>query len=349
MSVKNNVRTFWRHFQTREQAIIQSLKEKDYATLSEHMEKLDDEAMERFGAHFFVEDSYENLELTLDPGPNRTSQYLAKYCVEHAPKAVAKAWILNPVLPPMSQKAIEAQVKIKDQEYYLNDFFVFYTIDSKYNTFACEVYNAAYSLIGNPERKKEMSMYLLELAIGQTAYEAYLSSVDFTDEPKENCEVCNLIEFYEKMEETIEKENWSIFHLPTDIYSVYEPNKEIVDDSLRKDMKYIFTTHPLLIEESLSQKKDVVADLKAKEGEFGYIYYLNPFQAKEDAIFRQNLSTQIDEQLSKLGIANVIGGAIGKTYSYIDLIIYDGPSFKKALQNLQGKLAKNLTLYYQPF
>ena len=130
---------------------------------------------------------------------------------------------------------------------------------------------------------------------------------------------------------------------------MYQPIKEIADDSLRKDMKYIFTTHPLLIEESISQQHDVVADLKAKDGEFGYIYYLNPFHSKEDALLRQNLSKQLDEQMTKIGVAKVIGGAIGKSYAYIDWIVYDTKAFKKALQDLQGKLSENLTLHYQPF
>ena len=32
----------------------------------------------------------------------------------------------------------------------------------------------------NKRNKKEMSMYLMELAIGQLAYEAYICRVDFT-------------------------------------------------------------------------------------------------------------------------------------------------------------------------
>ena len=349
MTVKNNVEMFWKHFQSEENTIIQSLKDKSYKQLQESIEKMDDEAMKKFGAHFFVEDSSEYLELVFDPGPNKTSQYLTRYCVEQAPQAIRSKWILNDVLPPMSQKAIKAQVKIKDQEYYLNDFFVFYTVDTKNKMIACDVYNPSYSLIDNTERKKEMSMYLVELAIGENAYEAYLSKVDFIDQPDDQRDFCNLIEFYEKIDEIVKKEKWPTYEHPTDIYSVYRPIKEIADDSLRKDMKYIFTTHPLLIEESISQQHDVVSDLKAKDGEFGYIYYLNPFHSKEDAILRQNLSKQLDEQMTKIGAAKVIGGAIGKSYAYIDLIIYDTKSFKKALQNLQGQLSKNLAFHYQPF
>lgn len=44
-----------------------------------------------------------------------------------------------------------------------------------------------------------MSMYLIELAIGQCAYEAYLSSVDFLDvPPEEDQPFCNLVDLFEK-------------------------------------------------------------------------------------------------------------------------------------------------------
>ena len=79
MTVKNNVEMFWKHFQSEENTIIQSLKDKSYKQLQESIEKMDDEAMEKFGAHFFVEDSSEYLELVFDPGPNKTSQYLTRY------------------------------------------------------------------------------------------------------------------------------------------------------------------------------------------------------------------------------------------------------------------------------
>ena len=45
-----------------------------------------------------------------------------------------------------------------------------------------------------------MSMYLVELAIGENASEAYLSKVDFIDQPDDQRDFCNLIEFYEKID-----------------------------------------------------------------------------------------------------------------------------------------------------
>lgn len=53
----------------------------------------------------------------------------------------------------------------------------------------------------------------------------------------------------------VEKNEWKEYNSPLEIYSVYQPIQDIGHDSLRKDMKYIFTTHPLLIEETIENKK----------------------------------------------------------------------------------------------
>ena len=66
-----------------------------------------------------------------------------------------------------------------------------------------------------------------------------------------------------------------------------------------------------------------MADLSSKDGEFGYVYYSNPFHNKEDALYRQKLSKELDVAISKVHAGKVVGGAIGKSFSYIDWIIYD--------------------------
>lgn len=71
---------------------------------------------------FFVEDVSEDFEMTFDPGPNKTSQYLAQRLKKMAPDNVKALWRINASLQPLSQKAIEASVQIKDQVYSLVDF-----------------------------------------------------------------------------------------------------------------------------------------------------------------------------------------------------------------------------------
>ncbi|UNT92861.1 hypothetical protein [Allobaculum sp. Allo2] len=45
----------------------------------------------------------------------------------------------------------------------------------------------------------------------------------------------------------------------------------------------------------------------------------------------------------------MIGGAIGKSYSYIDLILYDEPMFQKAFAQIQQQLKSKVDLHYRSF
>ena len=349
MSVLDNIRAFWARFEDEQTTLLNALKNRDYEKLSASLEVLNAECYEISGAHFFVEDRYEEPEMTFDTGPDKTTQLICRKMKELAPEEIKKTWIINDTLPPLSQKAIEATLQIKDETYSLFDMTAFYHVDPKTHSFQVYIYCPGFSMIDNPEYKREMSIYLVELAIGEKELEAYVSNIDFTDEPKDGTDFCNLTELYSVITETAEKEHWQNYEHPLDIYTVFKPHQDFASDSLRKDMKIIFTVHPPLIEESLGNKGDVSLDLKSRDGEYGYIYYANPFDTEEDAKFRQALSTQIENLLAPYHCAKVIGGAIGKSYSYIDLILFDEALFKKAFAQIQAQLKNRVELHYRAF
>lgn len=349
MSVISNIHEFWERFEDEENNLLSALKDKQYEKLMEVLQGLDSECYAISGAHFFVEDNFEQPEMTLDSGPNKTTQLICQKMKELAPAAVRRKWIINDTLGPLSQKAIEAQIQIKDEIYTLFDFTVFYEIDHKQQTFLIHLYCPGFRLIDNPEHKREMCIYLTELAVGQLCLESYISVIDFADQPVEDESFCNLTDLYNTIMDTVDREHWKEYKNPTDIYSVYQPHQDFASDSLRKDMKVIFSTNPLLVEESLGNKHDVLLDLKAKDGEYGYIYYSNPFSAKEDSLFRQELSRTLDKAFAPLHCAKVIGGAIGKSYSYIDLILFDKDLFLKAFSQIQKQLHDKVELHYRSF
>lgn len=346
MSVYTNGLAFWKHFEKVEKQLLTSLQNENYEEFRDLVAVLDDEVMEISGSHFFIEPFFDLLEMTFDTGPNKTTQYICNYLKSIAPASIKSRWQINACLPPMSEKAIEALVQIKNEQYSLADFHVFYSIEN--NLFDCKVYCPGFSLINNPENKKEMSMYLLELAIGELFYEAYMGRVDFIDVPDDQMKHSTMMDFYEVVLDEAEKNNWTMYQNVIDIYSVYRPIQDFAHDALRKDMKMIFTTHPLLVEQTIEDKQEVLEDLRVKDGEFGYIYYANPFHQKEDAIFRQKLSKQLNDALSQSYCANVVGGAIGKSFSYIDVIVYDCDRFDACFKEIKKQL-EDVELYYQTF
>ena len=283
--------------------------------------------------------------MTFDTGPNKTMQYLSDALILYL-KCEAKLDHECDFTAYVA-KGDSGHGSNQNEEYTLADFHVFYQIEN--DMLDCKVYCPGFNLIGNPENKREMSMYLMELAIGQLAYEAYICRVDFIDTPDTDMKFCQMIDFYEVIMALVEKNHWKVYDKPIDIYSVYQPIQDFAHDALRKDMKLIFTTHPLLVEQTIEEKEEVLADLSSKDGEFGYVYYSNPFHNKEDALYRQKLSKQLDETISKVHAGKVVGGAIGKSFSYIDWIVYDKDVFMKVFNQLKKQLDASVELYYQKF
>ena len=53
--------------------------------------------------------------------------------------------------------------------------------------------------------------------------------------------------------------------------------------------------------------------------------------------------------MNKTHCARVIGGAIGKSYSYIDWIVFDRNRFLKALEQIKKQIDPKVELHYQKF
>ena len=64
---------------------------------------------------------------------------------------------------------------------------------------------------------------------------------------------------------------------------------------------------------------------------------------------QEELSKQLDETMSKLNLGKVIGGAMGKSFSYIDWIIFDLEGFEKAFEQIKKKLDPKVELHFQTF
>lgn len=349
VNCKMRVKYFWESFMKLRGELERALKEEDEAALEELRGEIDGMLEKVCGCKALIERNADGFfEFTLDTGPNKTVQYIAALIRQNAPRALVEDWIINAWLPPFTSKAANAAVRIKDKVYTGADFTVFYEIDEENKCLHAQVYCPGYRDILDEERKREMSAYMLELFLGELELEARIASVEAVDEPAADCEnFCLLPNFYEDVCDIIIAHDWLEYHDPTSIYMVYKLNEQPVHDTLRNDMKLIITTNALLQEEVLQGNDDSCKDFKDKGGEYGYLYYENPYEDEKNALIRQTMEKRLDEQLQKLSIAHTIGGAIGTFYSYIDVAVFDPDAFAIILEDLNTKIS--FALHYQPF
>lgn len=349
MNCKHRIQSFWKHFLLRKPELEDALRVQDEQRTADLIREINVELERVCGCKVEIELNEDGFfEMTFDTGPSKTVQYITELMKQCAPKELVEDWIINAWLPPYSAKARNALLKIKDKTYTGADFTVFYEIDTVNHCLHVSMYCPGFADIADEDRKREMSAYMLELFLGELELEARIASVQAVDKPLSDCEnFCLLPNFYEDVCDIVIDQEWMEYHEPTNIYMAYKINEETNDDSLRHDMKLIITTNSLLQEEILQKNYDSCLDFRDKGGEYGYLYYDNPYEDEKNALVRQTMEKKLNELLHPLAIARTIGGAIGTNYSYIDLAVFDKDAFMIVLEDLNSKIS--FALHYQPF
>ncbi|MDF9824074.1 hypothetical protein M2475_000412 [Breznakia sp. PF5-3] len=341
MSIKKQVKRFWKVFLEEKNNLEKALAENNSGEINEIVKILNTYFEEFTNSSLEVGISDDFYELTFHSGQDKNVQLICAVLKSFAPKALSDKWIINAYLPPLSEKALHTVLRIKEQEYHPEDFIVYYTIDDVNKSFHVEIYCDAFSVL-DPNKANEIAVYMLQLFIGECALEAYIGNIEVIDAQKGG-NYAILPEFYEVMLEIIDEKEWPEYNDPTTIYRVYQLQDEKIVDEVRKDMKMIFTVHPILISEVLNNEFVTYHEFYDYGGEFGYLYYKNNHGSDADALYRQQLEKKLNELLFPHGIAKSIGGAIGTNYSYIDLAIYDKEEFLKALDKINNHLSVELT------
>ena len=116
-------------------------------------------------------------------------------------------------------------------------------------------------------------MYLLELYIGELELEARIGDVSILDAPIDAQDVVLLPNLYEDICDIVIDRNWLEYRDPTQIYFAYQLDQPVQNESLRKDMVAIVTSHPLLFEELVNQTYDQLHEFSTFGAEYGYLYY----------------------------------------------------------------------------
>jgi len=345
MSIREQVKRFWRVFLDEKDNLEAALTHQKEQEIQEIVKILNVYYEECSNSSLEVALSDDFYELTFHTGQDKNVQLVSTLLKALAPDKVKEKWIINAYLPALSEKALHTILKIQEQEYHPDDFYVYYDLDEANKSFHVEVYCGAFAHL-DANKANEIAIYMLQLFIGECALEAYIGTINATT-TMQSGNAAILPEFYEMMLDIIEEKKWPEYNDPTMIYRIYHLQEKIESTDVRQDMKLIFTVHPILISEVLQGQLVTYHQFFDYGGEFGFLYYKNNTQNEADAIYRQQLEKKLNDLFFSAGIAKSIGGAIGTTYSYIDLAIYDKEAFIKALAKINNRLSINLS--YQSF
>lgn len=345
MSIKKQVKRFWKIFETERKNLEKALLEHNHEEVAEIKKILATYFEELCNCELDIEEEDGIFEITFLPEQEKNAQIICALLKQLAPDVVKTDWVIHSSLPPLSQKALNTVLRLNNQDYGADDFTVFYEIDTNNHCLDVEVYCDAFQAM-EPNKAMEIAVYMIQLYIGEVALEAYINHIEVID-AKKSGNASLLSHFYEMLLDIIAEQKWSEYKDATSIYRAYKLEEEKITEDVRKDMKMIFTIHPLMIGETLEGESFIANQFFDLGGEYGYLYYEHAKSEVNDALVRQRLEQKLNELLYPIGVARSIGGAIGTKYAYIDLAIFDKQDFLKVLPKINEKLS--IKLNYTPF
>ncbi|NBK99488.1 MAG: hypothetical protein EOM50_16010 [Erysipelotrichia bacterium] len=345
MSIKKQVVRFWKIFESERKNLETALIEHNHEEVEEIKKILATYFEEMCNCELTIEEEDGIFEITFLPEQEKNAQIICALLKQLAPSSVKTNWVIHDCLPPLSQKALHTILRLNNQEYSGEDFSVYYEIDTQNHCLDIEIYCDAFVSM-EVNKAMEIAVYMTQLFIGEVALEAYINHIEVID-TKKSGNVSLLPYFYEMLLDIVSEQKWSEYNDATKIYRAYKLEEEKVSNEVRKDMKMVFTIHPLMIGETFSKESFIANQFFDLGGEYGYLYYEHANSEVNDALVRQKLEQKLNELLYPIGIARSIGGAIGTKYVYIDLAIFDKEDFLKVLPKINEKLS--IKLHYAPF
>lgn len=337
MDARSRMVQFWRWFQGIEGAFYTALQKQQSEERNRYEEMINQKMEQLCGCKAVYEVADHYMEMTCESGARKNIQYLCGLWETCAPQELRSRWIFNAFRKPLGEMAQHAYFELKGKRYGGHDIKVYYTIDDAAKLLHLQLYCEGFCYV-EKKAAKEMAMYLLELYIGELELEARIGDVSILDAPIDAQDVVLLPNLYEDICDIVIDRNWLEYRDPTQIYFAYQLDHPVQNESLRKDMVAIVTSHPLLFEELVNQTYDQLHEFSTFGAEYGYLYYEPLAEKEKESMIRAQYEKQIHELLSPLGIARTIGGAIGTKYAYIDMAIFDKKAFYQALEKINEKV-----------
>lgn len=344
MSIKKKTVAFWQYFLKQKDQIQRILDGNDSNEIKQMRDALSDKLIEFAGCYLDLvknEDGY--YECIFLPETDKTSQLISLYLKKFAPKVLADEWIISDCLPAMSDKAMHLFFKVQDLIYTVEDIQIAFDVYKEHECVDIWVGCDAFEWMNEAERDT-IGMTFVKQMMGDMVYQYYIREIKTSEKLKEDKIYIPLMSSYEALLDLIEENNWKDYHDLIESYHVYKLDQEVESEDLMKDRVLISTMYPGLFTEYNSKDRTCCNQMNRLGGEFGVLVYeINQFDENE-SIRKRALEKELNTLLYDLGIARMIGSAIGKKHIYFEIAIFDRDDFKKACLTLakQGFLFQYL-------
>lgn len=330
-SFKERINNLWRRFVSEEAEIRTLIDNKDKSEIIS--EKVSSILKDAFVNPFFEigKNGQNKYELTLTPEGDKCMLFALEYWRKNVPQELLKTWnfFSSRQICEISDLSLEMYgVSINK-----NDIQIYYEVNTQSQKVDIKIYC---SKINELDQNKQYNIIfvLLDQHIGEIYTMEYIGSIDIIDQPLPKSISIDYLK--EVIDNSIKEYNW---FPPQDILekcNSYEMNpSEAKDWQLREDI-YVGYTSCFSLLNAFYDKTDKFFNNFAQDGIiFGFVFFKNVNIPKNNLVdFRSDIEEKILQVATSEKTAEVIGGATGFYFSYMDFIIYDLEEFIETIKKV---------------
>lgn len=331
---KLRIEEFWKKFQVKELELYQMIQSQDdpEAIMSRIQELLD----VAFDSVYFELSLQDNkCEIILTPEGNRVKWILYYFWMKMAPAELSIRWNFYAAKPPVADP-LPVSFNMYDIEVSDTDFEIYAEVNRSSSVIDLFVHAPKFDSCTD-QQKYTILYVLLEHYLGEVNLMEYVGEITFIGKGEEEegvqVDAMQLLSF---LKNHIDKNKWLTIDKPTDCFSTYsmDPVEEDTLD-LREDVIAGNSSCIPVINEYYNDDPTAFRYAMENGALIGFFYYDNTrFTPQTSVAFREEMTEKLQDQIKDRYIADVIGGATGLDYSYLDVIVYDFDAFRPIAKEL---------------
>jgi hypothetical protein len=325
---KSRVEKFWRWYTEAAPRLYQTIEDKRCADLADEVSAKVDE-LGSFAWVFSAGPAGGGHAFTVTAEGDRNKQFLTEYWCQQAPQL--KGWTFYPAR--QATELINWELTFGDTTFSPQQFWIAVSENTETERFDLSVWHPTLATL--PEKQRWTILFVtLDEALGEFETQKWIGEIKFTDAQLK--ESMSLKEFRQFIEEAPARTGWKK-RSPTDTATLYrytEPR-----EGRRSDIIAGTTMDMPLISE-FGHSEDCLPDpLEGTGADFVFIQFdvAVLLQGRQVEV-RGEIEDKIHDALVAQGSGRRIGGALGKRFAYIDLLIFDGTRSIEIIKNVTKPL-----------
>lgn len=336
-SFKDRVLKFWSEFEERESGIRKMIDDKIDAEVL--IKSVDDILSIAFTKAFFelgVNDEGK-YELILTPEGDRAKLFQLEYWLKQAPEVLSKKWNFYSSKPAKAKG--DFAISMYNTTLSSEDVVLYYKIDVEHQKLLLRVDSPSLMRLDQNQKYSIFFVYLDQL-IGESYTMEYVGSIDFVSPGKaKGFEKIDAMGLKGLMDRIIVENDWFKVEDILERTAGYEMTPSKAKDwQLREDVYVGFSSCFPVLNAFFHKSSELFAGFNSDGIISGFLFFENINLPKDRII---PLRAEIEEQIITLAkaenVADLIGGATGFYFSYIDFIIYDIDAFLVIAQEVLTK------------